>query len=139
MLFRLSTISELLLNFLYALAMSQASFATEPQDKVFALLNLSFNGDRYIPIPDYSQSIQDLCLDIPIAAVKATRSLDLLILFASQEDPPWPSWQLRWVSLSDAGGNVLRKMDYALRRITWRKDLDFQACNEFSGWHFSKA
>jgi hypothetical protein len=114
--FRSDVIQEQAVSFFDALVRSQTSIATDVRDKVFALINMTYNGSRYIPVANYSQSCQDLCLDITLEALKATKSLDLLVLFASPEHTSWPSWLPNWVSLSDNDGATKQKFEYALRK-----------------------
>jgi hypothetical protein len=86
--FRSGVVQEQPLSFFDALIRSQTSLATDVRDKVFALLNMTYNGNRYVPVANYSQSPRDLCLDITLEALKTTKSLDLLVLFATSRVHP---------------------------------------------------
>ncbi|KAN0119363.1 Heterokaryon incompatibility protein (HET) domain containing protein, partial [Hyaloscypha variabilis] len=65
-------------NFLEALGRSSAALSTEPHDKVFALLGLVYDSALYIPVPNYKQSIRDICISMTISAISTTSSLDII-------------------------------------------------------------
>lgn len=121
--FRSDSINERPLSFLEALARSHMSLATDIRDKTFALLNMTYNGNTYIPIPNYSQNASDLCLEITKVALKATKSLDILVLLANPERESAPSWFPDWLSLDETGGNLRHKVSYALRKMSWPTQL----------------
>ncbi|QDS72150.1 hypothetical protein FKW77_004359 [Venturia effusa] len=82
-----------------ALYHSCHSLASEPRDKVFALLGLAYNAAAIMPIPNYAQSVPDLCLEMTLSAMAMTRSLDVILLGRVAGVESGPSWQANWLSL----------------------------------------
>ena len=48
---------------------SRTSLATDPRDKVYALLGLASDGEELVPVPNYDQTLEDLFDNL-------TRSID---------------------------------------------------------------
>jgi hypothetical protein len=51
-------------RFIEALERSSEAQSTDPRDKAFALLQLVHDGALYIPVPNYRQSVEDICIAI---------------------------------------------------------------------------
>ncbi|KAH8760182.1 heterokaryon incompatibility protein-domain-containing protein [Hyaloscypha finlandica] len=102
-------------NFLEALGRSSAALSTEPRDKVFALLGLVYDSALYIPVPNYKQSIRDICISMTISAMSTTSSLDIIPVLAPFSDRSLlPSWCPNWFALDKS--TVLRQTGYLLRK-----------------------
>ncbi|CAG8972515.1 hypothetical protein HYALB_00001207, partial [Hymenoscyphus albidus] len=121
--FRRDATSNRPLHFVDAIARSQASLATEAHDRLFALINLCYNGKEFIPVPDYNQEIEELCCEITMAAITSFKSLDVIVFLGSStisyRGPAWqPQWLYstpRWATLPDK-----RRLDYLLgKRKLW--------------------
>lgn len=91
------------LRLLEALSRSCSSLATDPRDKVFALLGLVYDSDYYIPVPNYRQSLKDLCMSMALSAVSTTFSLDVIALLGSGSNNTsgLPSWAPDWFGLNE--------------------------------------
>jgi hypothetical protein len=85
---------------------SQAAQATDPRDKIYALLGLTYDGDDLVPYPNYRQSIGEVLGDFTRTMMKSKRSLDYLFFTSSGQAliEDMPTWALDWVGLwSDPG------------------------------------
>jgi hypothetical protein len=69
-----------LVRFFEALQRSLDALATEPRDKVFALLGLVYDSAMYLPVPNYRQSLRDISIGMAISGISTTCSLDLVPL-----------------------------------------------------------
>ena len=81
-----------------ALLASSNAGATDPRDKIYALLGLTRDGTQLVPLPNYAQPVSDVFLEVTQKMVIQER-LDSLILLArscnslsSQRDTSVPSW-----------------------------------------------
>jgi hypothetical protein len=85
---------------LEAIMMSHKSMATDPRDKIFALLGLTVDGPRLVPVPNYKLSLGEVIRDMTRAMVVAERSLDLIFIRSLHppEDPKMPSWVPPWLT-----------------------------------------
>lgn len=105
-----------------ALYSSHQSRASEPRDKVFALLGLAYNGAAIMPIPNYAQSIPDLCLEMTISAIDMTRSLDVILLGGMSNVKSGPKWQPHWPSLDLGPRAAQRGFKYLTKQLQLRLD-----------------
>ena len=89
--------------------------STEPRDKVFALLGLVYDSALYIPVPNYKQSIRDICISMTISAMSTNSSLDIIPVLAPFSDRSLlPSWCPNWFALDKS--SLLRQTGYLLRK-----------------------
>jgi hypothetical protein len=51
-------------RFIEALERSSEAKSTDPRDKAFVLLKLVYDSAFYIPVPNYRQSAEDICIAI---------------------------------------------------------------------------
>ena len=88
-------------RFLVALKRSSSALSTDPRDKVFALLGLVYGGALYVPVPNYRQSAEDICVGITLSAVDTTSNLDIIPLLGCGCDNTdlLPSWCPFWLNL----------------------------------------
>jgi hypothetical protein len=89
------------LHFFNALYRTRASLASDVRDKVFAILGLSYNGLAFVTVPNYSQSVSDLCPEITMSAITFYRSLDVIVFLThwdeAGERPPGRSSIVNWL------------------------------------------
>lgn len=84
--FRLSTISRQPIRLLDALYDSRRSLATDPRDKIFALLGLAFDSSVFLPLPSYFLSLKEIYQEMAETLISTTRSLDIICLQGSKLD-----------------------------------------------------
>lgn len=87
---------------LQALLDSRSSLATEPKDKVYALLGLTRDGGEVVPAPNYTCSDFNVYIDVARHFVARQGHTAAVLLAARTEDradlPSWvPNWG-RWCS-----------------------------------------
>ena len=82
------------IGLLQALYESRASLSTDPRDRVYALLGLVFDRDKYVKSPRYDWSLTAICRRMTEEVIRSKRSLD--IIFAGpknlRSDLYLPSW-----------------------------------------------
>jgi Heterokaryon incompatibility protein (HET) len=89
-----------LISLLDALRWSYQTEATDPRDKIFALLGLCHDGTTYVPVPNYKQPLEEIIVDMSKTMMSFDRSLDLMCLKGtSQEQNKLPSWTPNWTNL----------------------------------------
>jgi len=117
--------------------------ATDPRDKIYALLPLVKNTEPFTIYPDYGDSTEEAYLMTAKAIIKASGSLDILaaasILPPSPRNLALPSWCLDWSATStfySASVSQLRSLQWynaspvATPRVCfpadepWRLDTD---------------
>ena len=91
---RKDTLARKPIKFLDALHRSRASLSTDPRDKLYALLGLSYDGRHFIPEPNYMNSVAESFTEFATALIESGESLDFIYLrSASREnDGKLPSW-----------------------------------------------
>jgi hypothetical protein len=89
------------ISLLDAMRWSYQTEATDPRDKIFALLGLCHDGATYVPVPNYKQPLEEIIADMSKAMMSFDRSLDLMCLkgTALEEQSKLPSWTPNWVNL----------------------------------------
>jgi hypothetical protein len=90
------------ISLLDAMRWSYQTEATDPRDKIFALLGLCHDGVTYVPVPNYKQPLKDIIADMSREMMSYDRSLDLMCLkgrTSLQEEGNLPSWMPNWVNL----------------------------------------
>ncbi len=77
--------------------------ATDPRDKIFALLGLCHDGFRLVPIPNYKQSLGPIISEMSKLSFSRNRSLDLMCLKGTgtklKHSTGLPSWTPNWPNL----------------------------------------
>ena len=77
--------------------------ATDPRDKIFALLGLCHDGFRLVPIPNYKQPLESIISEMSKLTFSRTRSLDLMCLKGTgtmlKDSTGLPSWAPNWPNL----------------------------------------
>ncbi|KAK0130191.1 hypothetical protein ONS96_000715 [Cadophora gregata f. sp. sojae] len=98
------------IGLLEALTWTCSAKATDPRDKIFALLGLCYDASTYVPVPIYKQSLESIITDMTKKMMVVNRSLDYIMIRGTQGSAPirgkkrklttlpsWPSdWQALW-------------------------------------------
>lgn len=99
------------IGLLQAIQWSRYALATELPDKIYALLGLTFDGPRLVPIPNYQQTFEQILFHLTNALLTAAKSSAV-----TSEDPPnhfkeWPWWDAKslrlWSELNMTLGSPL--------------------------------
>ena len=77
-----------------SLLRSRMALATDPRDKVYALLSLTLDGSGVVPTPNYRQDVQDVFLETSRAmVVNQGQTAIMLLAKRNQTRTSWaPSW-----------------------------------------------
>jgi len=93
------------LSLLKAIQLTQHTLATDPRDKIFALLGMSYDGHVFVPVPNYKQSFETVLTEMVRAMMTMDRCLDLIWMkgnFPKDSTLVLPSWvphlQADWAS-----------------------------------------
>jgi hypothetical protein len=100
--FRADFVSGTPIDFIEALMRSSKSRASDIRDKAISLLGLAHNGFDFIPLPNYTQSPDELSIEITAALMKKQNSLRFLSYFWERRHPnqtALPSWSVDWLNL----------------------------------------
>ncbi|KAH7377554.1 heterokaryon incompatibility protein-domain-containing protein [Cadophora sp. MPI-SDFR-AT-0126] len=92
-----------------ALNLSRKALATDPRDKIFALLGLCHDGTTFVPVPNYRQSLESIIADMSKNMMMLNKSLDAICLRGVSQDqssPPVPTWAPNWQRLWIGGTTV---------------------------------
>lgn len=99
--------------------------ATDPRDKVFAMLSLVRPAIAEELLPDYEASVKKVYIEAAMKAIKWTASLQLFTYISKRGTPEYqlPSWVPDW-SYQPPGN------DYS----SWRSDMynQYKACSTYS-------
>lgn len=87
-----------------ALYRSQTSLSTDPRDKIYALLELTFDGKKFVPEPNYVRSAAESFTEFAIAILESGGPIDFIYLKSGsrRSDDGLPSWVPDWTNLDDA-------------------------------------
>jgi hypothetical protein len=90
------------ISLIEAIRDSQKALSRDPRDRVFALLGICHDGHALVPMPNYKQSMEEILRDMTKAMIKASKSLDILLLRSpgradTGKSPCWvPDWLGIW-------------------------------------------
>ncbi|PVH79280.1 carbohydrate-binding module family 48 protein [Cadophora sp. DSE1049] len=91
------------ISLLDAISWSHQTLSTEPRDRIFALLGLCHDGARFVPVPNYKQSLEAIVIDMVLSMMRYTKSLDLICLkgigVQSSQRMTLPTWVPNLVDL----------------------------------------
>jgi hypothetical protein len=92
--FRNDKLTGILISLPNALYRSQSASLTDARDKLYALLGLVFDGDRFIPQLNYNLSIEETYTDFSLALIEKGLPLDFIYLRTSNRGihGSLPSW-----------------------------------------------
>ena len=111
------------LELLDALRRTRSSLATDPRDKVFALLGLTFDGRHFVPEPNYIDSVSTSFTDFATALIRSIEGLDFIYLRSANRklDDKLPSWVPDWTDVNDPVAR--RQLDYIVDHRSHRVSL----------------
>jgi len=103
------------LKFLEALQRSLGSLSTDPRDKVVALLSLVYDGGHFIPVPNYRQSLESVCVSITMSAISSLSTLDFVTMLGCGvgSNVGLPTWVPNWLELDSS--LAYKALEYLLR------------------------
>ncbi|KAN0103385.1 HET domain containing protein [Hyaloscypha variabilis] len=101
--FRADRLARKPIALLEALHRSQYALSTDPEDKLYALLGLVFDGTSFIPHPDYSSTKEEVYRNFSAALFENGYPLDFIYLRSlhREVDNDLPSWAINWIDLDD--------------------------------------
>ncbi|KAI1411961.1 HET-domain-containing protein [Hypoxylon sp. FL1857] len=92
------------MTLLQALIRSRYSLATNPRDKVYALLNLARDGNDLVPTPTYTEPIEEVFRELTMTFLRSPHPIEAIILSSwaplSARSETWPSWAVDWADLA---------------------------------------
>lgn len=96
------------ISILQAMTWTTHTKATDPRDKIFALLGLCHDGFRIVPVPNYKQSLKSIISEMSRLSFSRNRSLDQICLRGAdtkpQDSAEIPTWAPNWPSLCRCWG-----------------------------------
>lgn len=120
------------ISLLDAMRWSYQTEATDPRDKIFALLGICHDGATYVPVPNYKQPLEEIIADMSRAMMSYDRSLDLMCLKGTSldEDGKFPSWTPNWANLWSGSlhSMTIHEADYE----NWHANFSFDPILEGS-------
>ncbi|XXG97228.1 hypothetical protein Hte_003523 [Hypoxylon texense] len=94
------------MSLLEALLESRHHRATDPRDKIYALLGLTSDGDDIVPSPSYTNSVESIFENLTAAILATTRPTNLLLLAGwaplRLKFPHASPWAVDWADLGDS-------------------------------------
>jgi hypothetical protein len=114
--FRDDRISDQPISFQDAIYRSRYSLATDPRDKLFVLLGLCFNGKKFLPEPNYTNSSEETFTEFASTLIESRARLDYIYLKSASRTNSrnMPSWVPDWTDLDDVV--VRRQFDFIIQR-----------------------
>jgi heterokaryon incompatibility protein (HET) len=113
---RTSNVNILLLPALYKTWTAKASVE---HDKIFGLLGLVTDGHRYLTMPSYTDSIEEVCQQLTMGVYRWEKRLDIIPMLArgcshtTVTNGKSPSWVPQWHALN--GDAQKRQLEYLQR------------------------
>lgn len=96
-----------------AMTWTRHTKATDPRDKIFALLGLCHDGFRLVQVPNYRQSLDSIISEMSRLSFSLNRSLDLLCLKGYGAESTFsnglPSWAPNWPNIWSGGTTLQEK------------------------------
>ncbi|KAI0176978.1 heterokaryon incompatibility protein-domain-containing protein [Pestalotiopsis sp. NC0098] len=87
-------------NFVTWLLRTRRSKASDPRDKLYALVNLASDGRRIIVAPNYTQDLLQVCRDATAQMVGVLNHTAVVLLaHRTDERTNWPSWLPNWSNI----------------------------------------
>ena len=89
------------IHLLDAIHWTYDTLATNPRDKIFALLGLCHDGPTFVLLLNYRQSLETILTDMYKLMIRMNRSLDLICMreTRSLRDSNLLTWVLNWPSM----------------------------------------
>lgn len=86
-----------------ALIASRYSLATDPRDKVYALLGLTNDGSNLVPLPTYTSSVEKVFHDLTAAIIRSRQRSNVLLLASwaplQERFLAAARWNVNWAEL----------------------------------------
>lgn len=102
------------ISLLQAMTWTLHTRATDPRDKIFALLGLCHDGSRIVPLPNYKQSLESIISEMSRLSFSRIRSLDLMCIRGTGTVPieytQLPTWAPRWPTLWSSKSMTLHEL-----------------------------
>jgi hypothetical protein len=96
-----------------AMTWTRHTKATDPRDKIFALLGLCHDGFRLVQVPNYKQDLESIISEMTRLSFSLNRSLDLLCLKGYGTEATFgnglPSWAPNWPNIWSGGTTLQEK------------------------------
>ncbi|KAN0098383.1 hypothetical protein V8E51_014046 [Hyaloscypha variabilis] len=109
-----------LISLFDALVWSRRALATDPRDKIFALLGLCHDGATFVPVPNYKQGLGTTIADMSRAMMSLNKSLDCIYLRGAKNlsvTQNLPSWAPNWPSI---WSNKLTVQEEDIIKLPWK-------------------
>jgi hypothetical protein len=105
-----------------AIQWSHYALATEPPDKIYGLLGLTFDGPRLVPIPNYQRTFKEILCDLTGALLNTAKSSDAAsTAFPDHSKRGWPRWDAKslqlWSELNTALGSPFSSLNPMFSQI----------------------
>ncbi|KAI1100557.1 HET-domain-containing protein [Jackrogersella minutella] len=92
------------MTLLQALIRSRYSLATNPRDKIYALLNLARDGNDLVPTPTYTEPVEEVFRELTMVFLQSPHPMEAAILSTwapvNVGSEIRPSWLVDWSDLS---------------------------------------
>ncbi|RDA87855.1 hypothetical protein CP532_2990 [Ophiocordyceps camponoti-leonardi (nom. inval.)] len=112
--------------------------ATEPQDRIYALLGLSNEESRIMP--DYSLSISEVFQNTVLHIIHRTQSLDVFLGDVGRKaDQAFPSWVPDWSTAAQDDVELLTMDDTGAESCQWCRTLRTKYAHHFDLVRFVKS
>lgn len=100
---RAEVLSRQPIHLLDALYRTTSSLATDPWDRIFALLGLTFDGSHFVPEPSYFGSVSQSFTEFATSLLKSNEPLNFIYLRSANRKVAGdlPSWVPDWTDLDD--------------------------------------
>ncbi|KAG4441595.1 hypothetical protein IFR05_002930 [Cadophora sp. M221] len=112
------------LSLLETLSSTSTSEATNPVDKVFALLGISHDGEDFVPSPRYDLPLLTVFISMTKSAISTMHTLDVALMLCRERQRHYPgledrpSWMPIWTGLR--GTKIAYNIRYILGYSTLR-------------------
>ncbi|KAI1371174.1 HET-domain-containing protein [Hypoxylon crocopeplum] len=92
------------ITLMQALIRSRYSLATDPRDKVYALLNLTRDSKDLVPIPSYQEPVEEVFRKLSMRFLRSSQPIGAILLFLwvplRIRFPSSPWWAVDWADLA---------------------------------------
>ncbi|KAI0892970.1 HET-domain-containing protein [Annulohypoxylon nitens] len=92
------------MSLLQALIKSRHSLATNPRDKVYALLNLARDGNDLVPTPTYTEPVEEVFRELTMTFFQSPHPMEAMILSSraplNAKSEAQPLWAVDWSDLA---------------------------------------
>jgi hypothetical protein len=86
-----------------ALITSRHSLATDPRDKIYALLGMTVDGSVHLPLLSYEDSVRDVFCKLTSSLIRTKQASNVLQLAhwspLKEKEPDAPEWSVDWAEI----------------------------------------